>query len=95
MGYKVECFLMALPNAQHREWRKAGLSTFAERGQEMGVAWESVCCLPIQCATHSRLGWPPNRGHVNLINAHLVEAAIAGVTIDPKININKNQKADR
>ena len=38
---------------------------------------------------------PPNRGYVNLINADLVEAAIAGVTADPKININKNHKADR
>lgn len=88
MGYKVEYFLMALPNAQHREWRKARLGMFAERGHEMGVAWESVYRLPIQCATHSRLGCPPNRRHVNLINAHLVETAVAGVTADPKININ-------
>ena len=86
---------MALPNAQHRQWHKAGLSTFAECGQEIGVAWESVCCLPIQCSIHSHLGCPPNRGYVNLINADLVEAAVAGVTADPKININKNHKADR
>ena len=37
MGYKVEYFLMALPNAQHREWRKARLGMFAEHGHEMGV----------------------------------------------------------